>query len=167
MYLVERREQDVHFVDLPASGHAESFFRSSNGIRKIFPAGFVYRQATRIVEMYAEPWCRVDLVALPEELPLRECQDLLERLRATQPLRFGFLHVNQRAPFANVPTLPDAVPETVRHSLARYAARLEREREALRLAEPIGLPRIEIPEFTPTGGPLVDVMARYFAGEAA
>jgi hypothetical protein len=167
MDLVERREQDVLLVDLPASGHAESFFRSSNGIRKIFPAGFVHRQATRIVEMYAAPWCRVDLVALPEELPMRECHELRDRLEAAQPVHFGFLHVNQRAPFVRVPALAGPVGEDVARTLDRYRARLEREAEALRLAEPIGLPRLEIPEFTPSSGPVIDTMARYFGGEAA
>lgn len=160
MDLVDRREQDVLVVDLPASGHAESFFRSSNGIRKIFPAGFVHRQATRIVEMYEEPWCRVDLVALPEELPLRECAELRDRLRAAQPVNFGFLHVNQRAPFAAIPVLGEA-PPAVTATFERYQARLDREAEALKLALPLDLPQIEIPQFTRSDGPVVDAMARF------
>ncbi len=166
MDLVEKREQDVLVVDLPASGHAESFFRSSNGIRKIFPAGFVHRQATRIVEMYEQPWCRVDLVALPEELPLRECVELHERLSAVQPLRFGYLHVNQRAPFLKVPTAPAPIPQPVEASLQRYVARLAQETEALHLADALPMTRLEIPQFTESAGPVVDAVARYFTAEA-
>ena len=166
MDLVDRQEQDVLVVDLPASGHAESFFRSSNGIRKIFPAGFVHRQATRIVEMYEQPWCRVDLVALPEDLPLRECVELHDRLSAVQPLRFGFLHVNQRAPYLAVPATPADAPPLVVESLNRYRARLAQETEALRLAEPLAMPQFEIPQFAGSAGPVVDAMARHFAEEA-
>lgn len=144
---VDRGEQDVLLVDLPASGHALSFFQSPIGIQKIFPFGFVHRESRKITDMFQQRWCRIDLLALPEELPVVECLQLKQKLEAMHPFHFGYLLFNQCSPRLPVPEpMPPVSPE-IEATLQRFGARRKQEEEAIGLAWELHLPRVSVPRF--------------------
>lgn len=147
LYGHERR--DLVLVDLPASGHAISFFNSPIGVRKMFPVGFVSRETDKILAMFTAPETRIDLVALPEELPLVECRELKAQLDKLHRFHFGFLHLNNCLPKLKVPSeteLSKTAPE-VKEAVERFRNRLAAETEANGLADEIGLPQVHVPRF--------------------
>ncbi len=146
---VDNKEQDLLIVDLPSSGHTLSFFQSPLGIQKIFQFGFVNENTKKICRLFSDPKTRLDLVTLPEELPVTECAELKTKLEKMHPFHFGFLHVNQCTPKFSIPSGFNA--KWSRRScmcLERYR-RLERreEEEALTPIGSLGLPTQFIPRF--------------------
>lgn len=131
--LVDKKQQDIVIVDLPASGHAISFFSSPLGIRQIFPVGFVHNESGKIVNLLGSDDCRIDLVALPEELPLVESLQLKQKLETLHAFHFGFLHINQCTPAFALPP-PEraaALPGELEAIVERYRERYRREEEAI------------------------------------
>lgn len=147
--LYEHPDHDLVIVDLPASGHAVSFFNSPIGVRKIFPVGFVSRETDKILGMFGASDARIDLVALPEELPLVECRELKSQLDKLHRFHFGYLHLNGCVPRLGLPETSSwsALPAEVRDALGRYQTRLGQEEAALGLAGEIGLPQLHVPRF--------------------
>ena len=147
--LYQKHEQDLLIVDLPASGHAITFFQSPLGVQKLFAIGFVHKEAAKIVEMFRSQDSRIDLVALPEELPLAEGLQLKEKLETLHTFHFGYLHMNQCTP--NLPIPSPAVlarfGDTVRDCAERHLKRREIEAEALSVVPAFELPSIEIPRY--------------------
>src|SRR6185295_6148648 len=86
--LFEHGKQDLLIVDLPASGHAFSFFQSPLGIQKVFSTGFVHKEAIKISQMFENPNVRIDLVTLPEEMPIVESLQFHEKLSRLYPFHF-------------------------------------------------------------------------------
>lgn len=142
--LWHQKAQDLLIVDLPSSGHALSFFQSPLGVHKIFAAGFVHQESEKIMKLFQSSKIRVDLVALPEELPLVEAKELKRKLEQTFPLHFGFLQINQCTPNFQE---PDVIPEAAQSTINRHHERLLSEREALAVATEIDLPLVKIPRF--------------------
>jgi hypothetical protein len=136
---------DLILVDLPSSGHARSFFKSPLGLQKIFKVGFVARDLTAICQLFQEPTTRLDLVALPEELPLVECAELKTALSALHPFSFGYLHLNQCLPiWANTERQTD-LPPSVESVLENFREQAKEESLLLPLAQKVGLPILPIP----------------------
>lgn len=148
--LVESREQEVLLVDLPASGHALSFFRSPLGILKVFPTGFVHRESEKVIRLFAEERCRMHIVTLAEELPMRESAELVTGLGELHAFRFGSLLVNQTLPKdLALPERPDVFDADTRASLERFARRRGQEKDALDFAEGLPLTPVLLPFFPP------------------
>lgn len=147
--LYQKREQDLLIVDLPASGHAVTFFQSPLGVQKLFAMGFVHKEAEKIVEMFRSRESRIDLVALPEELPLAEGLQLKQKLESLHSFHFGYLHMNQCTPDLPVPP-PSALsefPETIRDCAERHVKRRELEADACGVVPEFKLPSIEVPRY--------------------
>lgn len=147
--LREKKQHDLLVVDLPASGHAVSFFQSPHGIRRLFPVGFVHKEASQVCEMFIAPQTRVDIVCMPEELPLVEGRELKEKLGNLFPLHFGYLHLNQTSPDLTVPndSIRDALPASIRDSLDLFVQTKRNEEELIPLIDAIDLPTKKIPRF--------------------
>lgn len=146
--LWEKREQDLLIVDLPSSGHAVSFFQSPLGVHKIFAIGFVHKESEKIVKMLKARTTRIDLVALPEELPVVEGVQLKQKLVETYPFNFGFLHLNQCTPDFPLPEpLPADLSAESRVCLDRHVERIHSEREAISLSTELDMPTHNIPRF--------------------
>lgn len=122
---------DLILVDLPSSGHAASFFRSPLGVQKVFSFGVVHRNTTRILEMFQHESTRLDLVTLPEDLPMTEAWELKAELASLHRFSWGFLHVNRCTPEIEPPKDRSALSRGVRECLAFQEGRLAEEREAL------------------------------------
>jgi anion-transporting ArsA/GET3 family ATPase len=137
--LVDAREQD-----LPASGHAVSFFHSTVGVQKIFPMGFVHEQTTKILQLWKSKDCRVDIVSLPEEMPMTESVELKQKLLDVLDMNLGFFVVNRCLPNVNLsqPVVVSSPLELVR---AEYTQRSAEEKSLLTTAAETGLPLVTIP----------------------
>lgn len=142
--LVQSDQFDPILVDLPSTGHTLSFFKSPQGIKRLFSVGTIRRQANRICELFESPQTRVDFVSLPEELPLTECELLVRELRKVMNLPYGFIFLNQLTPPFELETLT-GLPDELEALRQIYLARQESEKAALESVRRLELPSISIP----------------------
>lgn len=109
---------DAIYVDAPATGHGISLFRLPRIIRDAVPAGNLHREAADMWALMTDPQrTAVHLVTLPEELPVRETQELHQRLAQDLGIPLGALFLNmmpagllapeERAVFARLSERPD------------------------------------------------------------
>lgn len=147
--LFEKAEQDTLIVDLPATGHALSFFKSPMGIEKMFATGFVHRQAGNICDMFVDPFTRLDVVTLPEEMPLVESAQFIDQIQELGKFPLGYLLVNQCTPQFPLPhPLPQKLPSDIKECLEDYELRTAREKTAVEEARDLPLVLKQIPRFT-------------------
>ncbi len=144
--MVDNREQDLLIVDLPASGHAVSFFQSTLGVQKIFPIGFVHEKTTQILEMWKSDDCRIDLVSLPEEMPVTESLELKAQLEEVIRRELGFFVMNRCLPEFDLSQPSDITPELASER-ERYNYRKEEEARLVEAARQSELPVVVIPRF--------------------
>ncbi|MEZ4443622.1 MAG: ArsA-related P-loop ATPase [Polyangiaceae bacterium] len=82
-------------LDAGASGDALELLGMPSAAARTFHSGLVHREATRVARWLADGQaCEVHVVALPEEMPLKEARDILAWLRDLQ-LPLGSLIVNR------------------------------------------------------------------------
>jgi len=144
--LWSNKEQDLLIVDLPASGHATSFFQSSLGVSKVFAKGFVHEESSKVLKLFSSPAMRVDLVALPQELPVKELLDLHAKLKAILPLHFGFVHLNQVEPELKLPSpLPAGLSGEIEACARGHEARHGDEKQSADALSVLGLPILKVP----------------------
>lgn len=144
--LYQRAEYETLLIDMPSSGHARSFFKSPLGLQKIFKFGFIARDAERVCALFRAPETRLDLIALPEELPLVECRELKESLAPLHPFSFGYLHLNQCLP-AWVRTGPSEIknlPTDARQIFTDFNERFEDQEQTLKLAAALQMPTVRL-----------------------
>ena len=158
--LFERRTHDLIIVDLPSSGHALSFFKSPLGVERLFAIGFVHREAKKIVDLFSSDQCQTDIVSLPEELPMKEAEQLKEKIELTLPLKLGYLILNQMTPdFGSLPeSMGSEIPPEALPCYRLYLARKTLETEALTTAGRLGLPTVSLP-LLPSSGTLNTVQS--------
>jgi hypothetical protein len=125
--VAQKDDYDLILVDLPASGHAVTFFKSPLGIKKVFSLGAIHRQTQEIIRYFESNSTRVDLVSLAEELPMTESRALLKQLKTTLSLNFGFFHLNQITPHFDL-TTGGELPRELRPLQTLYEDRWEREK---------------------------------------
>jgi anion-transporting ArsA/GET3 family ATPase len=170
---------DSIIIDAPATGHGVSFFRLPKVIRDAVPVGNMHDEAEAMWDLLRDPERSVvHLVALPEELPVQETQELHARLHDELGLPLGYLIVNMMPP----PLLgPDearlfealAAPADPVLRPLWEATRIRRGREALaaeyaeRLSK-LGPPLVRLPTlYTPGFGRAeIDTLADVFRAEA-
>jgi len=108
---------DLVVVDMPASGHAVSFFRVFSGAASLFSAGPVRRTMDQALARIARDDTQLILCALPEEMVINETIETWRKLREVAPgLSVPLVVLNQGMP----PVMTD--PE--RTLLERLAADL-------------------------------------------
>lgn len=147
--LFDQGSQDTLIVDLPASGHAFSFFQSPLGVKKLFGLGFVHKETGKIAEMFQHPQTRLDFVAIPEEMSLTETQEFHAKLKELHPFTFGYLHVNQCTPNFECPEedLIKTLPKEAVQVMERFQIQRNREQEALETVVNFPLRRFSIPKY--------------------
>lgn len=143
---VHRAEQDILFVDLPATGHAVSFFRSPIGVREVFGMGIVRRETDKIHQLFESAQTRIDLVATPQELPMTECIELHRSLETLYPERTRYLMLNRCLPEFDLPERADWDPES-RALLERYAEDRTEQKEITEMSARVPLARVDISNF--------------------
>jgi anion-transporting ArsA/GET3 family ATPase len=111
------RRFDRIVVDCPSTGHALKLFAVARVITETLHVGPMVEKTRQMAATFADrSRTAVHLVTLPEELPVNETLELLQRLRREQSVPVGHVVVNQ--------TLPRLFDERVRDGLARLDASL-------------------------------------------
>ena len=87
---------DLVLVDAPPLGQLFSYLRAPNTIADLVPAGPIQRQANRMRASLADPeLTSLVLVTTPEELPVLETQDTLDRLAIEPVITLDSVVVNR------------------------------------------------------------------------
>lgn len=93
--LERERAADLIVVDAPATGHAVTFLTSASGLLDVARSGPVRTQASDVVEFLSDPSrCRVVLVTLPEEMPIKETVEAAYLLEDRAGVTLGPVVVN-------------------------------------------------------------------------
>jgi anion-transporting ArsA/GET3 family ATPase len=86
---------DVVLLDAPATGHGLDMLRVPKVIVEIVPPGILRRDAERAWKMFADPsQTAVDVVTVPEELPVTETLELIRSIDDDLRLPLGALVIN-------------------------------------------------------------------------
>lgn len=83
-------------VEAGATGHSLKYLRMPEVAAHTFASGLVHREADRVGDMLRDPdYCRVHVVALPEQMPLSEAREILVALDEELGMAVGSLIVNR------------------------------------------------------------------------
>jgi anion-transporting ArsA/GET3 family ATPase len=172
---VRERHYDLVVVDAPATGHVVGQLRAPQAIAELVSVGLIREQTDWMTELIADPDSTgVVIVAAPEEMPVTESLELLDRL-ADVDVDVASIVVNRVLPelFGRAeeevfdrlvePDLTESLEEAVGHPVgpvleaARLAVTLRRTRSGhlARLREGVGtaMPILYVPElFSRTHG---------------
>jgi anion-transporting ArsA/GET3 family ATPase len=142
---------DLVIVDAPATGHGLGLLTVSRSVLATVPPGPLRDDMQWMAELLEDPKeTAVNLVTLPEELPVNETLELDGALRAAKLPR-GVCFVNGVWPQRFAPGELDLLPETEAWRGAKETARRVQIRADLcaaeigRLKETLDLPTIELP----------------------
>src|SRR5215510_1607740 len=87
---------DMLIVDMPATGHSLQYLRMPRAARDTFGVGLVQRESERILALFRDPQkTAVNLVTIPEELPVSETQEAYRLLTEDLNLPLGVLFINR------------------------------------------------------------------------
>jgi anion-transporting ArsA/GET3 family ATPase len=128
--LVLQRRWDAVVVDAGSSGHALEHLRMPAAAQRTFTSGRVHREAAANAALLRDPAvCAVHVVAIPEEMPLREAAQTVAALRALE-LPVGAVIVNLCRPRA-----PAGVDDAIARLAGPLAAVARRARSWERIQE--------------------------------
>jgi arsenite-transporting ATPase len=150
-------------VDLDATGHALMFLELRQVVAHLMGAGPMRRLIDDMAEIFADPRrTRLNLVTLPDELPVTETLELHARVQGTGSVAFGRIFVN-RVPHTGLADAA-AVVERLRDAAARagdaelsadaelamraLAAERHARRQIERLHAQLPVPIVELPRLT-------------------
>lgn len=95
----ERVNYDHVVIDMPSTGYGMAMFQSTANFATLFKGGPIHRDAEDMLATFANPSQSGSLiVALPEEMPLREALELDEFLKPHFPKNANAFLVNRRFP---------------------------------------------------------------------
>jgi anion-transporting ArsA/GET3 family ATPase len=86
---------DMVIVDAPATGHGVSLLRLPQTLLDVVPSGPMADEARGMRDLLTDPErTMIQVVALPEEMPVRETFDLLHQIETVLRIPKGFLFIN-------------------------------------------------------------------------
>lgn len=95
----ERNHFDHIVVDMPSTGYGIAMFQSTENFVKLFHGGPLNKDAEAMLETFRDPESTAHLiVALPEEMPLRESLELSDYLKNLFPVNPAWFFVNRLFP---------------------------------------------------------------------
>ncbi|MDR3606711.1 MAG: ArsA-related P-loop ATPase [Oligoflexia bacterium] len=122
----EREHYDHVVIDMPSTGYGVAMFQSTINFSKLFGGGPLARDADQMLATFRDPeksgfW----IVALPEEMPLREAIELDELLRELFPDNPAEFVVNRVFPESTHPNpeAPDQWETPFATDIKDYAAK--------------------------------------------
>lgn len=87
---------DQVIIDAPATGHGLTFLKLPSVIAQAIPSGNMHNEAQLMHALLTDPLrTRIDVVTIPEPLPVRETIELHEQLQQEQGLSIGRLIINR------------------------------------------------------------------------
>jgi anion-transporting ArsA/GET3 family ATPase len=117
----ERNNYDHVIVDLPSTGYGLAMFQSTANFAKLFGGGPISSDAEAMLATFRDPKLTGNIIiALPEEMPLREAIDLNGYLKDLFPTNPAAFLVNRRFPDGK--TTSEANSETPNHWTSPYAS---------------------------------------------
>lgn len=149
-------------VDMPSTGYGLAMFQSTRNFTQMFKGGPIQKDADRMLETFEDKSQTGHLiVALPEEMPLRESIELNHNLLKIFPDNPAAFIVNRSFPKANLPAPSSHTPlaDSVTDYIARRNKLEELNLEIWKTAD-IAFRKID---FVPNSGnhaALVDKIAR-------
>lgn len=82
-------------LDSPASGHLITFLSSSKGLTDIANVGLLRSQAEDVTELLNDPnRCKVILITIPEETPVEETVQTINKIKDIGDITFGPILIN-------------------------------------------------------------------------
>lgn len=98
----ERRgtlKYDIIIVDAPATGHGVAFLRVPFAAIDVLKVGWVKKQAEGIIHLITDPArTSLNIVTLPEEMPVNETIELCGDVRSMLKIPIGYIIVNSVYP---------------------------------------------------------------------
>jgi anion-transporting ArsA/GET3 family ATPase len=86
---------DMVIVDAPATGHGVSLLRLPQTILEVVSTGPMAEEVRAMRDLLVDPRrTAINLVTLPEEMPVRETFDLLHQVDTTLEIAKGYLFIN-------------------------------------------------------------------------
>lgn len=87
---------DLVLVDSPSTGHGLAMLRTPSVVVDTVPVGPMHAAAQRILKMLQDrELTQINLLTLPEEMPVNETGELYEQLKSGLRLPLGLMFVNQ------------------------------------------------------------------------
>lgn len=164
----ERENYDRIVVDMPSTGYSLAMFESTRNFSQLF-AGPLQKDAEAMLQTFGDPTrCGLLIIALPEEMPLRESLELDSEMIKIFPENRAAFIVNKRFPIILRPedleVTPDSWPSPYADSLLDYIhKRAVIEHHNLRIWRDQDLGYAELPFLAKESGitrAIADEMAR-------
>jgi anion-transporting ArsA/GET3 family ATPase len=90
---------DFIVVDAPATGHGVAFLRVPFAAMDVLRAGWVRKQADRIIQLLTDPAKTIlNIVTLPEEMPVNETIEMCQSVEDLLRIQIGYIIINSVYP---------------------------------------------------------------------
>jgi len=90
---------DLIVVDAPATGHGVAFLRVPFAAADTIKAGWVRKQADRIIDLITDPErTALNIVTLPEEMPVNETVEMCQSVDRLLNIPIGYIIINSVFP---------------------------------------------------------------------
>jgi hypothetical protein len=168
----ERNHYDHVVVDMPSTGYGIAMFQSAVNFSRLFGSGPLGRDAEEMLATFRDSkQVGHVIVALPEEMPLREALELDGLLRDLFPENPATFIANRVFPRPTDPAAiaahlgpPDEWESPFALDLSDYASRRSTlEAHNLRLWTDVSIPFTELDFVAPTDAPTEDDLIRHLA----
>jgi anion-transporting ArsA/GET3 family ATPase len=107
----ERNHYDHIVIDMPSTGYGIAMFQSTENFVKLFHGGPLHKDAEAMLKTFKDPSITSHLiVALPEEMPLRESLELSDYLKNLFPKNPAWFFVNRLFPSPSLSISKDINP---------------------------------------------------------
>jgi len=94
-----KSKYDLIIVDAPATGHGIAFLRVPFAAADTLNVGWVRKQADRIINLITDPKkTMLNIVTLPEEMPVNETMEMTESVRDLLGIPIGHIIINSVFP---------------------------------------------------------------------
>jgi anion-transporting ArsA/GET3 family ATPase len=122
VYEMWRSNYDLVLVDAPPLGQLFSYLRAPSTIAELVPAGPIRAQAERMSAALGDPEAAaLIIVTTPDELPVRETQELLGQIEAEPVIRLAGVVANRVLPDLSLTdTEIDTLPSGPHQDAARH-----------------------------------------------
>jgi len=177
LHWVRQARWDLVLVDAPATGHGITFLRVPQALIDTVPPGAMRSDAEWMQAILVDPRrTAVNLVCLPEELPVNETIELAAAVRGTLRMHPGKVFLNRAHETRFTPQElaaldrllePPVLDAAANAALAQEARAEMTRRYRARLRAEVGLPIVDIPFLAPKGDfgrPAVVEVAKVIAG---
>ena len=115
--IIENDPSKIIVLDAPSSGHAQTMIEAPNNFNEIFRSGELFEDTKKMQNILSDSSkVKINIVALPGQLPISEAQELRENLLSIGNYNIGIL-CNYAFSELDVPELPQFMQRKVENEL--------------------------------------------------